>query len=147
MSIPANCVQITDGMRQKIKAEQERAGISAAALAKAVGYKSRTDIWKIHSGGKTYMERAKMRAIANTLEIDPAELDVQYELRLQIDDEFISSAQEALRAELEHLRDQVGSVPAADVTGSVGVHFHGPPPERRSIEREFQVRAKPRSIV
>ena len=57
----------------------------------------------------------------------------------EIDPTFLDDAKKVL----ESLRKDAGDVEGDHpVTAFVGLQFHGPPPERRAIERRFLVRLK-----
>ena len=107
-------------------------------LAARVGV-DRSVINRILRGSQPGASRGTLEGLAEVLEIPIEELRIQYELDLEIDDNFVAAAEKALRAELERLRSDVGKVRAMRVTGSIGVQFHGLRPERRTIERIFSV--------
>lgn len=58
---------------EKIRYLREKKGITQDELAKAAGYKDRSSIAKIESGGSDPSQRMLLK-IANVLEVSPAEL-------------------------------------------------------------------------
>ena len=58
---------------EKIRYLREKKGITQDDLAKAAGYKDRSSIAKIESGGNDPSQRMLLK-IANVLEVSPAEL-------------------------------------------------------------------------
>lgn len=116
-------------------------GLTAAEVARRAEV-NRSTVGRILDVDRRPMKTASVRflvGLARALSIPAERLVDQTEMDLEIDEEFVKMAQQALRQELDLLRATVGRVHAASLTGVVGVHVHGSLPEKRIYEREFRL--------
>ena len=145
----ARCVytlfQPLDGAQRELirEALNARPDLNQSRLAELVEVDAST-ISRILGKGRS-ARVTTLEAIARVLGIDREELVDQGELELQIDDAFMKAAHKALSEQLRHLQRQVGRISVQRVSGVVGVHLHGRPPEKRVFEREFTLSLRRRA--
>lgn len=118
-----------------IQAAMEGRGLNQRGLAKLLGITEGT-VTKMLKGAEPNASLDLLGTVVAKLGVGLPRLFPQADL-FELDPAFIEDA----RRVLESLRRDAGDVEGDhQVTALVGLHFHGPPPERRAIERRFQVR-------
>jgi transcriptional regulator with XRE-family HTH domain len=135
------CEQIqplTPETRQLIGDRLADSGLSRAELARQAG---------VHKSMLTRMLNSKqpqrsissrgLRDITRVLGILPELVIDQFELELEINEEFIEAVRGALTEELLRLKQNIGRVKASRITAVVGVEIHGNALEKQVFERVF----------
>lgn len=131
-------VEIDPEALELLTSRTREEGLTKAELARRAGV-DRSTVTRILNGTQSGAMDSTLRGLASVLRIEPERLGIEERQLLEIDEQFISVAERTLREELERLGQEVSGLRATRVTASIGLQFHGPAHERRTIERVFPV--------
>jgi len=125
-------------MQQVVQQHLDAAGISRAELARLARI-NKSVVTRILDPGRRQpnVSVRAVREIARTLNIPLEHLTTQFELELEITEEFIEAARNALTDELLWLKQSIGPIRATRVAAVVGIEFHGVAPEKQAFTRVF----------
>lgn len=138
---------LREDTRQLIRERLEHLRISRAELARQANI-HRSLLTRIFDpvDPQQHITVHALQKIAKVLGIELDQVVEQYEFELEITAEFIEAAREALTDELLRLKESVGRLSGAQLTGVVGVELHGIAPQKQIFKRIFVIPTAKRKV-